>query len=737
MATLTSTGNGDIAGDIYGTGSGPSDGDTVNLEHDHTIEANFTQISTKLYLKNGSTLDTRNAADSTNYNLAVKAIYVYAASLNLRNGTHQFLGDGSSGTAFNMYSTTANTTLAGCTIQCNGFGLRGILNQTLSNTIQWGTGEDDESILNIGNSTMANIGSEEGDYNDGTGWEDATRVHLDMNGAGENSGRQLDLVEYAGYVDGDGPIFYNFASFKMSDWNGQIFRFDHSRNDTEWSFSNACCMTWGRGGHSTTSNSSTANQTEGNFTATDSVYFLNGGWSSNQSLANSVWVYGDMRLGTNAELSDSNSISYYCGSWKTNDSGGDNHIPNAYHRIDGDLIFDSSNSWKAQMLAPNFTFYEDDTPDTAAMDPDLTASDRLHGALMVFGDIVDIGVKGRISTKEIDWTGGHNNATVTDQEILWVYGIDSGTWKIVIGVGANSGGWNNDGSHTGSFTYGNWEERAVSYLNPSGISLGTKPDSGTNSIQLIRAGSRTDDSNLIFDEDATFANITIDANCTITVEAEMTVTYTGTFTNNGSLGSNTTHNAGAKTITGAAANRTCSVTGNWNATATWGGSAVPTSDDPVVINTARTATVNVDANAKSVLFNSGSGQIVLANGSTLNVPVAQSGDDGKLTLQHADSSITGTGNIKGLSAASPLHCTFRSDTNCEIVGNLENCYLKSGSDITIHGSAINCTFEDSTANIRVWTQTQDSQQMLDSDPDGDDDLRLERPALDSNLQLTN
>ena len=63
--------------------------------------------------------------------------------------------------------------------------------------------------------------------------------------------------------------------------------------------------------------------------------------------------------------------------------------------------------------------------------------------------------------------------------------------------------------------------------------------------------------------------------------------------------------------------------------------------------------------------------------------------------------------------------------------------MKSGSDITIHGSAINCTFEDSTANIRVWTHTLDSQQMLDSDPGEDDDLKLERPALDSNLLLTN
>ena len=63
--------------------------------------------------------------------------------------------------------------------------------------------------------------------------------------------------------------------------------------------------------------------------------------------------------------------------------------------------------------------------------------------------------------------------------------------------------------------------------------------------------------------------------------------------------------------------------------------------------------------------------------------------------------------------------------------------MKSGSDITIHGQAIDCTFEDSTANIRVFTHTHDSEVMLDSDPAGDDDIKLERPDLDNSLVLTN
>ena len=51
-----------------------------------------------------------------------------------------------------------------------------------------------------------------------------------------------------------------------------------------------------------------------------------------------------------------------------------------------------------------------------------------------------------------------------------------------------------------------------------------------------------------------------------------------------------------------AATRTASVSGNWNSTATWGGSAVPTSADAVVINGGVNVTVNVNAVCGSVSF---------------------------------------------------------------------------------------------------------------------------------------
>lgn len=59
-----------------------------------------------------------------------------------------------------------------------------------------------------------------------------------------------------------------------------------------------------------------------------------------------------------------------------------------------------------------------------------------------------------------------------------------------------------------------------------------------------------------------------------------------------------------------AAVRTASVTGNWNDTATWGGSSVPTISDDVVIPNGKTVTITADAFVKSIVVN---------NGGTLNI----------------------------------------------------------------------------------------------------------------------
>ncbi len=55
-------------------------------------------------------------------------------------------------------------------------------------------------------------------------------------------------------------------------------------------------------------------------------------------------------------------------------------------------------------------------------------------------------------------------------------------------------------------------------------------------------------------------------------------------------------------VDGPLANRTASVSGNWNNTATWGGQSVPVAGDNVTINQGVTVTVNVNAACASITF---------------------------------------------------------------------------------------------------------------------------------------
>ena len=192
---------------------------------------------------------------------------------------------------------------------------------------------------------------------------------------------------------------------------------------------------------------------------------------------------------------------------------------------------------------PSF-HHQDETPDTADMDPDLTLAEKLHGAVMVFGSV----------THASDDGGVIDTSHCDGNDMLFVEGITAGTWKIRLcgGDSNQADEWYGDGNENGTFTYGNWDEIAISYLNPSGISLGTKPDSGSNSIQILGIpGGGAVDPKLIFDENATFNNITIDSGATLDCGTDIVVTYTGSLTNNGSLGGTVTHDASAKTLTGA------------------------------------------------------------------------------------------------------------------------------------------------------------------------------------------
>ena len=61
--------------------------------------------------------------------------------------------------------------------------------------------------------------------------------------------------------------------------------------------------------------------------------------------------------------------------------------------------------------------------------------------------------------------------------------------------------------------------------------------------------------------------------------------------------------------------------------------------------------------------------------------------------------------------------------------------LDAEADLTVIGSVIDCDVSATGANIRQFHHTLDTQQLLDADEAGDDDLKLEKPALDNAVEL--
>jgi len=135
------------------------------------------------------------------------------------------------------------------------------------------------------------------------------------------------------------------------------------------------------------------------------------------------------------------------------------------------------------------------------------------------------------------------------------------------------------------------------------------------------------------------------------------------------------------------------------------------------------------------------GSIDLRN-SNMNFSVTNSGD--AFTLGSNSTLLTGNTNITGNgTGSSRTHFTAPNAGGYEVVGTVKHMMVRGSatgnqshdSDLTVIGSVIDCSFESSHANIRQWHHTLDTQQLLDADEVGDDDLRLTKPALDNALEL--
>ena len=127
----------------------------------------------------------------------------------------------------------------------------------------------------------------------------------------------------------------------------------------------------------------------------------------------------------------------------------------------------------------------------------------------------------------------------------------------------------------------------------------------------------------------------------------------------------------------------------------------------------------------------GSGTLNLTN-STLDFSVTSDGDH--LSIEGTANLLTGNTTITG-HTGQQTPATLPEDGNFEVVGDVSDIKIMSDGDLTVIGSVTNCLLQTTEANIRQWHHTLDTQQLLDADSPGDDDLRRTKPALDNSHEL--
>jgi len=152
------------------------------------------------------------------------------------------------------------------------------------------------------------------------------------------------------------------------------------------------------------------------------------------------------------------------------------------------------------------------------------------------------------------------------------------------------------------------------------------------------------------------------------------------------------------------------------------------------VNSGTTFNANGNTIAAVLVDVNSSGTLDLRN-SNLNFSVSASGD--QLRFDDDNSTLlTGNTTIIGHSSASKTKALLNPDGGYEVVGDVKFLKIDTNSDLTVVGAVIDCDVDTETgANIRQWHHTLDTQQLLDADEAGDDDLRLEKPNLDNANEL--
>jgi len=140
----------------------------------------------------------------------------------------------------------------------------------------------------------------------------------------------------------------------------------------------------------------------------------------------------------------------------------------------------------------------------------------------------------------------------------------------------------------------------------------------------------------------------------------------------------------ALSLTAEGATRTASVTGNWSNTGTWGGAAVPTSADAVVINAGITVTVDIAAAAASVVVNSTTSNngITLSGTNTLDVT-------GAITMNAPSSNSTSAINVGAGSLSAASFAIAGGSSSRISVLSVSTGTITVAGDITFSGTSGN------------------------------------------------
>ena len=372
-----------------------------------------------------------------------------------------------------------------------------------------------------------------------------------------------------------------------------------------------------------------------------------------------------------------------------------------------------------------------------------------------------------------------DNKDLTDQRILWkddAFGLGYFSGQLRGYMYYSGGDTNAQASHT---VTGMWTHVAMTYdgstitlyVNGSSaatasISSKTVPNTsnalrigglaGSTKVAGMIADCRVYDTNLDATEIATLAeNILPNQARTDNLVGHWKLDETSGTTAIDSAGSNNGTHTNSPTKVG---NRTTAVAGvnriyGYGPTTTYipectteklfcqTGTTISTGDLTVTGELQVANTVTYNANGNTITPN----VVDVHNGGTLNLTNSTlnfySGSGDSWTMGETSTLATGNTTVTGANAGSPagtpiyMPTSNASSSNFEIVGDVSLLVSYGETDLTVIGSVTNCTKNSDGSIIRQFFHTLDTQQLLDADSAGDDDLRLSKPALDNTHEL--